>query len=189
MSLRCGFGVAAILLMTQPASATTVARHSLEELIAESPRVLHGRVTSHRVEWDSAHQFIWTHYSVQVYDTLKGAPSGTFVISEAGGTKDGLTMSIPGTVAYGDGEEVLVFLHQTPIGYWRTYGYGQGKFAVRVNVSTGRTRVYSDTSELALRDTRATLRGSRTPLSSINGKSLQELKVLVRQIIRQQAAK
>src|SRR5512143_1181183 len=91
-----------LLLAVLPAAATTVPRRSLEELVAEAGEIVQGRVQRHWVEWDASHRFLWTHYSVKVSDVLKGPGGGEWIISEAGGTLDGVTMAVPGVVQYGD---------------------------------------------------------------------------------------
>jgi hypothetical protein len=165
------------------ARATTVPRQSLEDLVSGSGRVVHGRVLRHWVDWDKSHQFIWTHYSVQVFDMVKGTASQNFVISEAGGFKDGMTMAAPGTVEYTDGEEVVAFLHSTPIGYWRTLGYSQGKFSIRDS------RVFNAESRTMLVDLPGAPAGKRTSLSSVSGKPVETFKALIRDLMRRGAAK
>ena len=171
------------LLEASLAHATTVSRQSLEGLVSGSGRIVHGRVVRHWVAWDDTHRFLWTHYSLRVFDTVKGAPSATFVISEAGGAKDGFIMTVPGTVQYADGEEVVVFLHSTPIGYWRTFGYSQGKFGV-----TG-GKVLSAEPRVDLVDVSGGRKAGRTPLSKMSGKTLDEFKDLIRSMARREASK
>ena len=128
------------LLAAGLCAAAVVPRYSFEQLVDTSERVVEGRVVRSWVAWDRARQFIWTHYEIAVFDTVKGAPSPTIVVSEPGGTLDGHTLVIPGVPQYAKGEEVVLFLHRTPIGYLRTNGYEQGRHSVRDRADTLRLK-------------------------------------------------
>jgi hypothetical protein len=121
-------------------AAAVVPRYSFEQLVDTSERVVEGRVVRRSVGWDRARQFIWTHYEIAVSDTIKGATSPTVIVSEPGGTLDGQTLVIPGVPLYATGEEVVLFLHRTPIGYLRTNGYEQGRHRVRGRAETARLK-------------------------------------------------
>lgn len=108
--------------------ATIVPRMAFEQIVDESGKIIHGHVLDVRAERSG--QIIWTHYRVQVMDSLKGANTGIVTISEPGGTLNGVTMQIDGVMHYQSGDEVVLFLYQTPVGFWRTTGWGQGKFEV-----------------------------------------------------------
>jgi hypothetical protein len=114
---------------------------------------------------------------------VKGTSSQNFVVSEAGGSKDGMTMAAPGTVEYTDGEEIVVFLHSTPLGYWRTFGYGQGKFTIHGG------KVFNAESRATLIVVPGTAAGKRTPLSSVSGKPVDAFKAVIRDFVRRGAAK
>jgi hypothetical protein len=103
---------------------------SLEELIDQSEIIVHGRVTRSWPAWDNAHKYIWTHYRIEVLDPIRGNPGESVVASEPGGSLDGVNMITSGGLHYEVGEEAIVFLYRTPIGYLRATGYGQGKYTV-----------------------------------------------------------
>lgn len=126
----------AALFLAGISAAAVVPRLSFEQLVDTSDRVVEGRVVRTWVAWDRARQFIWTHYEVAVSDNVKGAASSTVVVSEPGGTLDGETMAIPGVVRYSRGDEMVLFLRRTPIGYLRTNGYEQGRYRVRDRAQT-----------------------------------------------------
>jgi hypothetical protein len=120
-----------LLLATSALWAADVPpRLSLDQLTAQSDAIVAGRVTRSWADMDPENRFIWTHYEIQVRDTLKGAPHPTVVISEPGGVLNGLQLQVSGSTRFADGEEVAVFLYRTPIGYMRTTNYGQGKFTL-----------------------------------------------------------
>jgi hypothetical protein len=110
--------------------ASSYPKLSLNELVSQSETIVSGTVLSSSTAWDSEHRFIWTHTQIKINGTLKGKSQAVITVSEPGGTADGMTMQIPGATVYTPGENVHVFLYRTPLGYMRTTGYGQGKFAV-----------------------------------------------------------
>ncbi len=120
--------VAIAWLAAASLGATTVPRRDLPELARGSALIVHGRILRQWCAWDPEHRFIWTHSRVAVYEMLKGAPHRTVTISEPGGTLDGLSMQVSGAVRFDNNEEVVVFLRDTPLHYWRVYGWSQGKY-------------------------------------------------------------
>jgi hypothetical protein len=115
--------------------AAVVPRVAFEQLVADSPRIVHARVLDSYVA--SSGQFLWTHYRLQVLDSMKGGLPAEVTVSEPGGTLNGLSMEVSGAVELQPTEEVVLFLYQTPIGYWRVRGLWQGKFEV-TNSPTGK---------------------------------------------------
>jgi hypothetical protein len=101
-------------------------RYTLEELPAHSEFIVHGRIAASRVAWDAKHKYIWTHYDVAVIENIRGGLAA-ITVSEPGGSLDGVNQQFSGAVAYTAGEEVVLFLYRTPIGYLRTTGGPQGK--------------------------------------------------------------
>lgn len=130
------------LLLAAAAQAVIVPALTLDDLVDQSEAVVEGRVVRSWTEWDRSRKFIWTHYEVAVAEALRGTALRTVVVSEPGGTVGDLTMQIAGAVEFAPGEEMIVFLYRTPIGYLRALGHGQGKFAVRGGRvrATGRLR-------------------------------------------------
>ena len=157
------------------AQATLVPALSLERLIGQSEIIVHGRVTSSWAAWDSGHKYIWTHYRIEVLDPIRGNPGDSVVVSEPGGSLDGVTMRISGAPDYGLGEEAIVFLYRTPIGYLRATGYGQGKYTV-----TPHKRVHANLNGFDLLKADSL---SGVPLSTLDGLSVTEFKARVRDAI------
>jgi hypothetical protein len=112
------------------ASAAVAPRMTAEELVAQSELIVRGHVTRSWPAWDSRHKYIWTHYEVAVAEMLRGLYSTTVTVSEPGGTLDGVSMQTSGAVPFAAGEDAVLFLYKTPIGYWRVVGGPQGKFTV-----------------------------------------------------------
>jgi len=168
------FAAAACLVLP----AAVVPRLSLEQLAQESPKIVYGRVLDSHTS--SSGQFIWTHYRVEVLESWKGNPAPEIVVSEPGGTWNGVTMEISGAVQFRPGEELVLFLYKTPIGYWRTTGFWQGKFNVKE--ASGEKRVRSNLRQAALVELGKTPKQVR--LESYDGFGLNEFKTLVRELAK-----
>ena len=165
-----------LLLICFTAQATTVPSVGLEELVDQSEIIVHGRVVQSWATWDGAHKYIWTHHLIAVIDGVRGSGAGYVVASEPGGQLGNVGMRFSGALDYGVGEETVVFLYRTPIGFLRATGYGQGKYTV-----TQEARVRANSNGLDLLP-RKGLRGAE--LSTLNGLTVDDFKARVRDAIR-----
>jgi hypothetical protein len=109
--------------------ATTIPRLTFEQLTEASEVIASGDITQSWTAWDSEHKYIWTHYRLTVTDTARGTKGSSVEFAEPGGAVKDVSMQIPGTVTYGVGEHVVVFLARMPNGYLRTAGWAQGKYS------------------------------------------------------------
>jgi hypothetical protein len=168
------FTLVAGLLVT--AHAAVVPRITAEELAAESEQIVRGNVVRSWAAWDSEHKYIWTHYEIAVAETVRGPHAATFTVSEPGGSLDGMNMRTSGTLPYTVGEDTVLFLYRTPIGYWRTAGGPQGKFTVNAQ-----GRVHTDSHGTAFADP---LGGGRegTQLGALEGIPVSEFLSKVRRL-------
>ena len=167
------------LMVIALCSATMVPRMSLEQLTDQSQIIVHGQIVRSWSAWDEGHQFIWTHHELTVIDPLKGPAKPTITFSEPGGSVDGVSMNIAGTPRFAPGEEAVLFLYQTPIGYLRTTGWGQGKY----NISERRVHTNLRAVEL-VSPTGAAPRSAETSLEILDGMSLADFKTTVRYAIQ-----
>jgi len=103
----------------------------------------------------------------------------TVVLSEPGGTVGAQTMQVGGTAAYQVGEEVIVFVYRTPVGYLRAIGNGQGKFTITQRPGSPQKYIHSDPAGLEL------IRGA---VSKMNGTGLDDFRRTVQRLIAQKAA-
>jgi hypothetical protein len=135
------FAIAGIVLGGSRLQAAIFPRLTAEELTAQSELIIEGNIIRSWAAWDTEHKYIWTHYEVTVTDRLRGSTGAAITVSEPGGSLDGVHQQVSGAVLYSPGETAVVFLYQTPIGYWRSVGGPQGKFTVdrqgRVHVNLG----------------------------------------------------
>ena len=196
-SARCArFGPETTFLLALPliflgltcvvAQAAVAPRLSLESLIDRSPLIVEGRVSRSSVAWDPAHKYIWTHYEITVSDAMRGA--GTDVtVSEPGGTLDGVNQRFGGSLPYEPGEHVVLFLFRTPVGYWRTTGGTQGKFAISGDGRIRPVSVGTAISTARVGSNRASESGVRQ-LNSVDRWKLTEFKSLVRSLARARIA-
>jgi len=164
------------------AAGAVVPRYSLERLVDESSYIVQGRITGKRVAWErGGGRFIWTHYQIKLEDVLKGAGSDVVEVSVPGGILDGVGMRIAGTVSFAQGEEVLLFLERTPLGYLRATGYWQGKYTILRDPSTGQASLHGDLSNIELVDPAGKQPSPReTSIESVNGASLDQFKARIR---------
>jgi hypothetical protein len=171
------------VLLASPVDAAVVPRLDLADLVHSSEVIVQARVTRQWCAWDQDHKVIWTHYSLQVSDVLKGKPPFTVTLSEPGGEVGGKGMLVADVTHYANQEEVVVFLHRTPVGYWRPYGWGQGKYTVRQSAS-GAKQIYTNIGGMTLLE-RPKAGGQQrvtavSPLRRLDGMGLSEFKYLVR---------
>jgi PKD repeat protein len=125
------YGVTCVLLLAaMVAEGTTIVLPSDEQLIAKSPVIVDGTVLSTSVvDRDGA---IWTETVLEVARTIKGSVdssrAGTITIREIGGVLDDRMTKLFGTPEFQAGEQVLLFLEQSPRGGYRTMDLYVGKF-------------------------------------------------------------
>ena len=117
--VRCG----ALCALT--AAAATMPRFSLEDLVSRSEIIAQAQVVTSWPAWDAQHKYIWTHYQMRVTDSIRGGVQNV-VVSEPGGTLDGVSQAFSGMNAWTPGENVVLFLHHVPNGYLRVTGGEQG---------------------------------------------------------------
>ena len=125
---------AALAIALLPAlHATTIPRLTFEQLADGSETIVSGRIAQTWTAWDAEHKYIWTHYLLSVSERAKGASASTIEFAEPGGAVGASTMAIVGTVTYGVGDRVAIFLARMPNGYLRTTGWAQGKYTIDAN--------------------------------------------------------
>ena len=131
------------------ASATTVRRFDLEEMVQTAERIFLGTCLSTGCERDSLE--ICTRTSFRVAERIKGTfDADTLVLRLPGGTLDGVRFSILGMPSFEPGEEVVLFLSaEDEAGYPWVVGLSQGKFSVVLDPLSGKKVVVNGSSGLA----------------------------------------
>ena len=126
-----------LLSWSHATRATTLLRLDLDDLTTESSAVVYGRIVASRVEWNPGRTLIYTVYTVEPMEYLKGRLGPVFELYEPGGTLDGLQMSVAGVPALSVGQEAILFVWTDPHGQHQVTGFEQGAFPVRADPQTG----------------------------------------------------
>src|SRR5690349_11478748 len=96
-----------------PASATTLVRASLDELVAANSAVVLGEVVDVESYWNAEHTFILTDVRFRTSDVLKGrAQSDELTITVMGGSVGDLTTLIIGGPQLFPGHSYVLFLNE-----------------------------------------------------------------------------
>lgn len=121
--------VAGIALSAGPASATTFADTTVEELVAASELVVVGDVVSTRVfeHGPGGQSGIHTQVRLRVSEVLRGAGRTEVTIWVPGGRIGRRLRRVSGQATFRSGEQVLVLVHWADGGWWPT-GMGRGKW-------------------------------------------------------------
>jgi hypothetical protein len=118
-----------ILLFATSSYATTVQRLGLEDLVKKSHTIVLGRVTNSRTYWSSNRKLIFTNYTIQVDESIKGQAGRTVEVTTIGGKIGDVELHVSGMPSFQAGENAVVFIEQSA-GYPTLVGLGQGKFTV-----------------------------------------------------------
>lgn len=116
MSTRAVMGTAAVvlLLLCRSASATVIAKESIEEMARASEVIVRGTVLRAEAHWDEAHRSIWTYAEVKVTDTLKGTAPMIVLVRSPGGEVGDVGQLVAGAPRFRVGEELVLFLFRPP---------------------------------------------------------------------------
>lgn len=116
------------LLVLVPASATTLEKLSLDEMIAKSTAIVRGRVQGCFGEYKAP--VVYTHCNLAVSEQWKGTTPAVADVFVLGGTAKGLTQNFPGAPKLSEGEEYVLFLWTGRSGRAQIIGFSQGAFDV-----------------------------------------------------------
>lgn len=126
-----------VLLFAARTPATTLLPMYLDDLTTQSQTVVYGRVVASRVEWDAAHRWIFTIYTIEPKQYLKGNLGSSFELREPGGERDGIAMKIAGVPRFDVGQDAVLFIWTGPHGYHQVTSFGQGAVTIRTDTATG----------------------------------------------------
>jgi hypothetical protein len=119
-----------IFLISSSAYATAVQRLSLEDLARRAHTIVVGRVTNSRTYWSSNGKLIFTNYTIQVDESIKGQAGQTVEVTTIGGKIGSIELHVAGMPAFETGESAVVFIEPSA-GYQTVLGLSQGKFTVK----------------------------------------------------------
>ena len=131
-----------------PVQCATLERLTLDEMITRSTRIVRGRVAASRTAFTGA--VIYTHYTIQVSESFKGAPQDAVEIMVPGGTVNGQQQSFSGSPVLTPGNEFVFFLWTGRNGITWITGLTQGLFALPADVASDRLATRPASRELML---------------------------------------
>ncbi len=119
-----------------PGWAATLERLSLDDMIAKSTAIVHGRVTGASAAYRGT--VIYTHFKVSVLEQFKGATVSSTEVLVPGGTVNAIRQTYPGAPQLVVGQEYVLFLWTSSTGATYTIGFTQGVFTLPKD-SSGQT--------------------------------------------------
>jgi hypothetical protein len=108
------------------ASAATLRQLSMDELTQSATAIVRARVVGSTASLSGS--TIYTHYKLQVTETLKGAALSDVVLP--GGVVKGVRQSFPGVPELQQGPEYVLFLWTSSTGLTHVLGMSQGVFNI-----------------------------------------------------------
>ena len=138
------------LLYPAIAGATTLARLSLDQLVAGSDAVARVRCAGSESHWEN--ESIWTVVTFEVVETMKNPLPSEIQVRLPGGHVGHLIASVDGTPKFQPGEEAVVFLERSRAGGFTVAGWVEGTFRISRNPQTGGETVTQDSSAFAVFD-------------------------------------
>jgi len=118
-----------IFFQTCITQATTVQRLGLEDLIKKAHSIVVGKVSGTRTYWSADRKLIFTNFTIQVDENIKGQASRTVEVTTVGGKIGDIELYVSGMPSFQNGENAVVFIEQSGA-YQTVVGLGQGKFTV-----------------------------------------------------------
>jgi len=105
--------IAIVVGVAAPASATTLVRQGLENLVASNETVMVGEVLDAQSYWNAEGNFILTDVHIQAHEMLKGEGGGReLTVTLMGGTVGDVTTLIVGGAELIPGNSYVLFLNQ-----------------------------------------------------------------------------
>jgi len=114
-----------------PLQCATLERLSLTDMVVKSTAVVRGQVLSSSSAFSGG--IIYTHYRVQVTESLKGGNSGVIDLAVPGGVANGIRQSVSGSPEFQPGDDCVFFLWTSKAGLTQVIGLTQGVFRVTGN--------------------------------------------------------
>jgi len=131
-----------------PLPCATLERLSLDDMIAKSTSIVRGKVASSYAAFSGP--VIYTHYTVQVSERLKGSGGATVDVAVPGGIANGLRQSFSGTPSFLNGDEFVFFLWTSKAGLTQVIGLTQGLFLIAPDGTSDPVATRSASHELML---------------------------------------
>jgi hypothetical protein len=170
-----------------PASATTLLRQSLDELVANHSTIVVAEVVDAHSYWKEDGSFIVTDFRVEASEVLKGnARKRELTVTVLGGTVGDLTTLIPGGADYAVGKQYVMFLADRPLpgssGELTAPSHSQGVFEI-VRARDGYRAISQAKAEHLVPDAL----GFVDPPGGATGVLLEEMTATIRELAKSQS--
>lgn len=99
-----------LILLASTCFSTSVISRSIEEMTQDSTDVIIGQAGIPQSQWNAAHTMIYTITPVRIETALKGSRSGVVMVTQMGGTLDGIHTKIEGIRQFQPHERAALFL-------------------------------------------------------------------------------
>ena len=120
----------AIILVTMASvGATTLERLSMDQMIAQSTYIVRARIQGGTGILSG--RTIYTKFSLQVTEKLKGSSTANLDVLVPGGSANGLSQSVVGAPKLVANSEMVLFLWKSPKGLIHVIGMQQGAFDIQ----------------------------------------------------------
>ena len=113
--------------------AATLERLSLDDMITKSTAIVRGKVLDSYAA--PSGPVIYTHYRIQVRETLKGPAGSSVEIQLPGGVANNMRQSFTGVPQFNAGDDFVFFLWTGKSGATQLLGLTQGLFSVAAGAS------------------------------------------------------
>jgi len=131
-----------------PLQSATLERLSLDDMIAKSSAIVRGKVGSSFAA--PAGPVAYTHYTIQVSESFKGAAANTVEVVVPGGVVNGRQQTFAGAPSFKTGDEYVFFLWTSKAGLTQVIGLTQGLFSVAADGTADPLLTRAATGELML---------------------------------------
>jgi hypothetical protein len=111
-----------------PLLGATLERLTLTDMVVKSTAVVRGKVLSSHAAFTGS--LIYTHYRVQVTESLKGGQNGVIDLAVPGGVANGIRQAVSGAPEFQPGDDCVFFLWTGKAGITQVIGLTQGLFRV-----------------------------------------------------------
>jgi hypothetical protein len=118
-----------ILGCLAPLQGTSVRRLNVDELIAAAQSIIEGSVVSSNTYRSSDGKLIFTSYTINVQENLKGSAHQTVTVTTIGGRIGNTILHVAGMPVFQPGDRAIFFLEQSK-SFTTIVGLNQGKFAI-----------------------------------------------------------
>ena len=139
-----------LTLFSVPLQCATLERLSLNDMISKSTVIVRGSITGSYAAFASTGPVIYTHYSIQVSEWLKGLGGNTIDMVVPGGVVNNVGQSFSGAPTFRVGDQYVFFLWTSKAGLTQVIGLTQGLFSVAQDGSQDPVATRSASHELML---------------------------------------